>query len=103
MTLSIAPPETLIVPMGPSGEPWFHLSFKFEQAKSELIWQKERTQEELAEIEAEIRGLEAAIAAKAGPLKVAYSRLELRKERPGIEFCKSKVYLRWRERSVKVI
>ena len=78
--------------MGPSVEPWFHLSFKFEQAKSELIWQKERTQEELAEIEAEIRGLEAAIAAKAGPLKVAYSRLELRKERPGIEFCKSKVY-----------
>jgi len=61
---------------------------EFEQAKSELIWQKERTQEELAEIEAEIRGLEAAIAAKAGPLKVAYSRLELRKERPGIEFCK---------------
>ena len=85
-------PETLIVPMGPSLEPWFHLFFKFEQAKSELIWQKERTQEELAEIEAEIRGLEAAIAAKAGPLKVAYSRLELRKERPGIEFCKSKVY-----------
>ena len=61
---------------------------QFEQAKSELIWQKERTQEELAEIEAEIRGLEAAIAAKAGPLKVAYTRLELRKERPGIEFCK---------------
>ena len=61
---------------------------QFEQAKSELIWQKERTQEELSEIEAEIRGLEAAIAAKAGPLKVAYSRLELRKERPGIEFCK---------------
>merc|ERR1711893_254772 len=63
---------------------------EFEQAKSELIWQKERTEEELAEIEAEIRGLEAAIAAKAGPLKVAYSRLELRKERPGIEFCKLK-------------
>ena len=60
---------------------------QFEQAKSELIWQKERTQEELAEIEAEIRGIESAIDAKNGPLKVAYSRLELRKERPGIEFC----------------
>lgn len=61
---------------------------EFEQAKSELIWQKERTQEEIAEIEAEIRGVEAAIDAKKGPLKVAYTRLELRKERPGIEFCK---------------
>jgi len=61
---------------------------EFEQAKSELIWQKERTEEELAEIEAEIRGIESAIDAKNGPLKVAYSRLELRKERPGIEFCK---------------
>lgn len=61
---------------------------EFEQTKSELIWQKERTQEEIAEIEAEIRGVEAAIEAKKGPLKVAYTRLELRKERPGIEFCK---------------
>jgi len=61
---------------------------EFEQAKSELIWQKERTQEELAEIEAEIRGIESAIEAKNGPLKVAYTRLELRKERPGIEFCR---------------
>ena len=66
---------------------------KFEQAKSESIWQKERTEEELAEIEAEIRGIEAAIAAKAGPLKVAYSRLELRKERPGIEHCKYQLVL----------
>ena len=40
--------------------------FQFEQAKSELIWQKERTQEELAEIEAEIRGIESAIDAKNG-------------------------------------
>ena len=61
--------------------------FQFEQAKSELIWQQDRTNEELAEIEAEIRGIEKAIADKAGPLKVAYTRLELRKERPGIENC----------------
>jgi len=61
---------------------------EFEQAKSELIWQQDRTNEELAEIEAEIRGIEKAIADKAGPLKVAYTRLELRKERPGIENCK---------------
>lgn len=61
---------------------------EYEQTKSELIWQKERTQEELAEIEAEIRGVESAIDAKKGPLNVAYTRLELRKERPGIEFCR---------------
>ena len=52
------------------------------------MWQKERTDEELAEIEAEIRGVEKAIEDKSGPLKVAYTRLELRKERPGIENCK---------------
>jgi len=61
---------------------------EFEQAKSELLWQKERTEEELAEIEAEIRGVEKAIQDKSGPLKIAYSRLELRKERPNIENCK---------------
>jgi len=61
---------------------------EFEQAKSELVWQKERTEEEIAEIEAEIRGIEKAIQDKSGPLKVAYSRLELRRERPGIEHCK---------------
>lgn len=42
----------------------------------------------MAEIEAEIRGVEKAIQDKSGPLKVAYSRLELRKERPNIENCK---------------
>jgi len=61
-----------------------------ERAEGELEWQRKNTQEEIAEVEADIRNLEAAIRAKEAPLKVAHTRLETRTYRPNVELCRDK-------------
>jgi tektin-2 len=60
----------------------------FERALDELRWQKQQTEEEIADLEAEIRRLEAAIRAKINPMKLAQTRLENRTYRPNVELCR---------------
>ncbi|PAA69953.1 hypothetical protein BOX15_Mlig027076g1, partial [Macrostomum lignano] len=62
-----------------------------EQAKDELEWQKQQTEDEIAELERDIRALEEAIKAKIPPAKLAETRLENRTTRPGVELCRDAV------------
>lgn len=61
---------------------------EFERAKDELEWQKKNTEEEIAELENDIRGVEEAIRAKTNPMKLAQTRLENRTYRPNVELCR---------------
>ncbi|KAL3869713.1 hypothetical protein ACJMK2_042364 [Sinanodonta woodiana] len=61
---------------------------EFERAKDELEWQKKNTEEEIAEMENDIRGIEEAIRAKINPTKLAQTRLENRTYRPNVELCR---------------
>lgn len=61
---------------------------EFERAKNELEWQRKNTEEEIAEMENDIRGLEEAIRAKTNPQKLAQTRLENRTYRPNVELCR---------------
>ncbi|VDI10752.1 tektin-2-like [Mytilus galloprovincialis] len=61
---------------------------EFERAKDELDWQKKNTEEEIAELENDIRGIEEKIRAKDAPMKLAQTRLENRTYRPNVELCR---------------
>jgi len=61
---------------------------EFEMQEKELIWQRERTLDEIAEMERDIRALEQAIRDKENPLKVAHTRLETRTYRKEMELCR---------------
>ncbi|XP_041359465.1 tektin-2-like [Gigantopelta aegis] len=61
---------------------------EFERAKDELEWQKKNTEEEIAEMENDIRNLEEAIRDKINPMKLAQTRLENRTYRPNVELCR---------------
>lgn len=90
---------------------------EFERAKGELEWQKKnvsernqvqynqfqwskenlndefskmllQTEEEIAELENDIRGIEEKIRAKIAPMKLAQTRLENRTYRPNVELCR---------------
>ncbi|XP_076439938.1 tektin-2-like [Babylonia areolata] len=61
---------------------------EFERAKDELEWQKKNTEDEIAEMENDIRGLEESIRAKINPTKLAQTRLENRTYRPNVELCR---------------
>lgn len=61
---------------------------EFERALDELKWQKEQTEDEIAEMLADIRRLEDALRAKIKPMKLAQTRLEHRTYRPGMELCR---------------
>ena len=50
-----------------------------------------QTEEEIADLEEEIRRLNDAIAAKTNPLKLAQTRLENRTYRPNVELCRDNV------------
>lgn len=58
------------------------------RAIDELDWQKKQTEEEIADLENEIRRLNDAIRAKINPLKLAQTRLENRTYRPNVELCR---------------
>jgi tektin-2 len=64
---------------------------EFERALDELNWQKRQTEEEIAELENDIRRLVDDIRAKINPNKLAQTRLENRTYRPGVELCRDNV------------
>ena len=47
-----------------------------------------QTEQEIAEVEAEIQGLEQSLADKVPPMMVAHTRLENRTQRPNVELCR---------------
>ena len=47
-----------------------------------------QTEQEIAEVEAEIQGLEKSLADKVPPMMVAHTRLENRTQRPNVELCR---------------
>lgn len=61
------------------------------KAIDELNWQKQQTEEEIAELENDIRGLNDKIRAKINPTKLAQTRLENRTYRPNVELCRDNV------------
>lgn len=61
---------------------------EFERARDELQWQKKNTEDEIAELENDIRGLEESIRDKINPTKLAQTRLENRTYRPNVELCR---------------
>ncbi|XP_026156282.1 tektin-2 [Mastacembelus armatus] len=62
-----------------------------EQARDELEWQIRNTEDEMAEMETDIHGLDADLQAKTASLKLAHTRLENRTNRPGIDLCRDEV------------
>ncbi|XP_043072936.1 tektin-2 [Puntigrus tetrazona] len=62
-----------------------------EQAYYEMQWQLKTTQEEIAELEKDICGLEEDMQAKTAPLKLVHTRLENRIKRPGMDLCRDEV------------
>lgn len=61
---------------------------EFARSIDELNWQKKQTEEEIAELEDDIRRLNDAIRAKINPTKLAQTRLENRTYRPNVELCR---------------
>ncbi|XP_062866902.1 tektin-2 [Trichomycterus rosablanca] len=64
---------------------------QLEQAHQERQWQIKTTQNEMNELEEDIRGLERDMQAKRAPLKLAHTRLENRTKRPGMDLCRDEV------------
>ncbi|KAK2186351.1 hypothetical protein NP493_203g00011 [Ridgeia piscesae] len=64
---------------------------EMQMAIDELNWQKQQTEDEIAELETEIRRLVDAIRAKINPTKLAETRLENRTYRPNVELCRDNV------------
>ncbi|XP_058474357.1 tektin-2 [Solea solea] len=62
-----------------------------EQAREELEWQIKKTEDEMAEMENDIQGLDADLQAKSASLKLAHTRLENRTNRPGMDLCRDEV------------
>nr|XP_004569277.1 tektin-2 [Maylandia zebra]XP_012779570.1 tektin-2 [Maylandia zebra] len=62
-----------------------------EQARHELEWQIKTTEEEMAEMEIDIHGLDADLQAKTANLKLAHTRLETRTNRPNVDLCRDEV------------
>ncbi|XP_031151618.1 tektin-2 [Sander lucioperca] len=62
-----------------------------EQARDELEWQIRNTEDEMAEMESDIHGLDADLQAKTASLKLAHTRLENRTNRPGMDLCRDEV------------
>ncbi|XP_056336295.1 tektin-2 [Danio aesculapii] len=62
-----------------------------EQAHHDMQWQLKTTQDEIAELEKDIIGLEEDLRAKTAPLKLVHTRLENRIKRPGMDLCRDEV------------
>ncbi|XP_072226434.1 tektin-2 [Leuresthes tenuis] len=62
-----------------------------ELARDELQWQITNTEDEMAEMERDIQGLDADLQAKTASLKLAHTRLETRTCRPGMDLCRDEV------------
>ncbi|CAL8365552.1 unnamed protein product [Arctogadus glacialis] len=64
-----------------------------EQSRQELEWQLKITEDEISEMEADIRGLDQDLRVKTASLKLAHTRLENRTCRPGMDLCRDQVQL----------
>ncbi|CAL8298948.1 unnamed protein product [Lota lota] len=64
-----------------------------EQSRHELEWQLKITEDEISEMEADIRGLDQDLQVKTFSLKLAHTRLENRTCRPGMDLCRDQVQL----------
>jgi len=53
-----------------------------------------QTEDEIAEMESDIHGLDADLQAKTASLKLAHTRLENRTNRPGMDLCRDEVYIK---------
>ncbi|KAJ0054893.1 hypothetical protein NL108_007131, partial [Boleophthalmus pectinirostris] len=62
-----------------------------EQAQDELEWQIRNTENEMSDMEGDIKGLDADLQAKRASLKLAHTRLENRTQRPGMDLCRDEV------------
>ncbi|XP_054911037.1 tektin-2 isoform X1 [Poeciliopsis prolifica] len=62
-----------------------------EQARDELQWQIKTTEDEMAAMQGDIRGLDADLQAKTASLKLAHTRLEARTRRSGMDLCRDEV------------
>ncbi|XP_008329308.1 tektin-2 [Cynoglossus semilaevis] len=62
-----------------------------EQAHDELQWQIKKTEDEMLEMENDIKDLDADLRAKMADLKLAHTRLENRTYRPGVDLCRDEV------------
>lgn len=61
---------------------------EMKKARDEDEWQKKNMEDEIAQLEADIRAVEEAIRAKIPPMKLAQTRLENRTYRPNVELCR---------------
>ncbi|XP_010865100.2 tektin-2 isoform X2 [Esox lucius] len=64
---------------------------QLEQACNEMNWQLKSTQDEILNMENDIRSLEDDLQAKMAPLKLVHTRLENRIKRPGVDLCRDEV------------
>ncbi|KAM6958863.1 tektin-2 [Aplochiton taeniatus] len=62
-----------------------------ERAHKELNWQLQNTEDEIMDMERDIRMLDEDIRAKTAPLKLAQTRLGNRTKRPGVDLCRDEV------------
>ncbi|XP_041738726.1 tektin-2 isoform X2 [Coregonus clupeaformis] len=62
-----------------------------EQACDETQWQMKSTQDEISDMERDIRSLEDDLQATMAPLKLVHTRLENRTKRPGVDLCRDEV------------
>uniref|UniRef100_A0A674CR06 Tektin n=1 Tax=Salmo trutta TaxID=8032 RepID=A0A674CR06_SALTR len=62
-----------------------------EQACDETQWQMKSSQDEISDMERDIRSLEDDLQAKMAPLKLVHTRLENRTKRPGVDLCRDEV------------
>ncbi|XP_060948970.1 tektin-2 [Limanda limanda] len=62
-----------------------------EQARDQLQWQIQNTEDEMMEMEDDIKGLDVDLQAKTSNLKLAHTRLENRTSRAGMDLCRDQV------------
>ncbi|XP_035039278.1 tektin-2 [Hippoglossus stenolepis] len=62
-----------------------------EQARDQLQWQIGNTEDEMIEMEDDIKGLDLDLQAKTSNLKLAHTRLENRTNRAGMDLCRDEV------------
>ncbi|CAB1447233.1 unnamed protein product [Pleuronectes platessa] len=62
-----------------------------EQARDQLQWQIRNTEDEMIEMEDDIKGLDLDLQAKTTNLKLAHTRLENRTSRTGMDLCRDEV------------
>ncbi|RXN28555.1 tektin-2 [Labeo rohita] len=87
LSLTIRSPEISLKPNPTRVPPGCRMSWR----PKKWLWSLLSTQEEIAELEKDICGLEEDMQAKMAPLKLVHTRLENRIKRPGMDLCRDEV------------